>query len=149
MMAPKTHRLDERQGEAKEAFGQANSEIWKKVQGDPAKIEQVKAIQDRARSLRLRMETHIYKHRQTWVSQEAVRILEEHGRQVLEYPRPSWVNRPFSATRQCWSKGIGGCDDFMKLRVLSSGCESRPARGEPARAGSEPCDGRGNAVGEA
>ena len=29
----------------------------------------------------------------------------------------------------------------MKLRLLSSGCESRPARGEPARAGSEPGDG--------
>ncbi len=31
----------------------------------------------------------------------------------------------------------------MKLRASSSACESRPARGEPARAGSEPCDGHG------
>jgi len=58
-------------------------------------------------------------------------------------------NRNFSVTRKCWSKGIGGGDAFMKLRVLSSGCESRPARGEPARAGNEPFDGRGNAVSEA
>ena len=37
----------------------------------------------------------------------------------------------------------------MKFRLLSSGCETRPARGEPARAGSEPCDGLGNESGEA
>ncbi len=37
----------------------------------------------------------------------------------------------------------------MKFRLLSSGWESRPAKGEPARAGSEPCDGLGNGVGEA
>jgi hypothetical protein len=29
----------------------------------------------------------------------------------------------------------------MKFRSPPSGCETRPARGEPARAGSEPCDG--------
>ena len=37
----------------------------------------------------------------------------------------------------------------MKLRSSSSGCEARPARGEPARAGSEPGDGLGNEAGEA
>ena len=41
------------------------------------------------------------------------------------------------------------CDDSMKFCLLSSGCESRPARGEPARAGSEPGVGLGNEVGEA
>ena len=40
--------------------------------------------------------------------------------------------------------GLEGCDDSMKLRLSSSGCETRPARGEPARAGSEPCAGLGN-----
>ena len=40
-------------------------------------------------------------------------------------------------------------DDSMKFRLSSSGCETRPARGEPARAGSEPCDGLGNGIGEA
>ena len=40
-------------------------------------------------------------------------------------------------TRHCWSKGNGGCDDSLKLRWSSSGCEARPARGEPARVGSE------------
>ena len=30
------------------------------------------------------------------------------------------TNRNFSATRQCWSKGFGGSDAFMKLRVLGS-----------------------------
>jgi hypothetical protein len=37
----------------------------------------------------------------------------------------------------------------MKLRLSSSGCETRPARGEPARAGSEPGAGLGNGAGEA
>ena len=34
-----------------------------------------------------------------------------------------------------------------RASVLSK--QTRPARGEPARAGSEPCDGRGNGAGEA
>ena len=38
----------------------------------------------------------------------------------------------FSATRQGWSKGIGGGDAFMKLCSSSSGCKTRPAKGEPA-----------------
>ena len=33
------------------------------------------------------------------------------------------------ATRQGWSKGNGGCDATMKLRISSGGCESRSARG--------------------
>jgi Transposase DDE domain len=37
-----------------------------------------------------------------------------------------------SATRQDWSKGIGGGDAFMKLCSSSSGCKTRPAKGEPA-----------------
>ena len=44
---------------------------------------------------------------------------------------------------------LEGCDDSMKCCLLSRGCESRPARGEPARAGSEPCDVLGNEVGDA
>ena len=46
-------------------------------------------------------------------------------------------------------EGEWRCDDFMKLDSSSSGCESRPARGEPARAGSEPGDGLGNGIGDA
>ena len=42
-----------------------------------------------------------------------------------------------------------GCDASVKLRESSSGCKSRPARGEPARAGSEPGDGIGNRAGDA
>ena len=41
------------------------------------------------------------------------------------------------------------CDDSMKFRSLSRRCESCPAKGEPARAGSEPGDGLGNGIGEA
>ena len=37
----------------------------------------------------------------------------------------------------------------MKFRSSSSGWESRPGRGEPARAGSEPCDSLGNGIVEA
>jgi hypothetical protein len=54
-----------------------------------------------------------------------------------------------SATRQGWSKGIGGGDAFMKLCSSSSGCKARPAKGEPAQAGSEPGDGLRNGAGEA
>ena len=37
----------------------------------------------------------------------------------------------------------------MKLGVSSSRCESCPAKGEPARAGSQPCAGRGDTAGDA
>src|SRR5262249_38046063 len=37
----------------------------------------------------------------------------------------------------------------MKLCASSSGCETRPAKGEPARAGSKPCDGARNDTGDA
>jgi hypothetical protein len=43
------------------------------------------------------------------------------------------MDRKSSATRQGWSKGIGGCDATMKCCSSSSGCETRPAKGEPAR----------------
>jgi hypothetical protein len=42
------------------------------------------------------------------------------------------VYRKCSATRQGWSKGIGGGDAFMKLCASSSGCKARLAQGEPA-----------------
>src|SRR5262249_45345741 len=51
------------------------------------------------------------------------------------------ADRKYSATRPWWSKGMGGCDVSMTLCSSSSGCQSRPAQGEPARAGSKPCDG--------
>ena len=57
--------------------------------------------------------------------------------------------RTFSATRLCWSKGIGGGDAFMKLWVSSSGCKARPAKGEPAQVGSEPGASLRNKAGEA
>jgi hypothetical protein len=37
----------------------------------------------------------------------------------------------------------------MKLCSSSSGCKTRPAKGEPPRAGSTPCDGLRNGIGEA
>ena len=43
------------------------------------------------------------------------------------------VSSRSSATRQGWSRGNGVCDDFMKPCLSSSGCETRPAKGEPAR----------------
>src|SRR5216683_3395320 len=46
-------------------------------------------------------------------------------------------------------QGIGGCDAFMKLCLSSSRCESCPAKGEPAQAGSQPCAGRGDTAGDA
>src|SRR5215471_8932343 len=59
------------------------------------------------------------------------------------------VDRKNSATRQCGSIGTGGCNAFMKLCVSSSRCESCPAKGEPARAGSQPCAGVRNGLGDA
>jgi len=59
------------------------------------------------------------------------------------------ADKNFSATRPCGSKGIGGCDAFMKLCLSSSRCESCPAKGEPAQAGSQPCAGRGDTAGDA
>ena len=68
---------------------------------------------------------------------------------ALLYNSKGYADKNFSATRQGWSKGIGGGDTFMKLCVSSSGCETRPAKGEPARAGSKPCDGARNDIGDA
>lgn len=58
-------------------------------------------------------------------------------------------SKHISATRQGWSKGIGGCDASMKLCESSSRCKSCPAKGEPARAGSKPCASRRNTAGDA
>jgi hypothetical protein len=57
--------------------------------------------------------------------------------------------RKFGVTRQCGSIGTGGYDASMKCCLSSSGCESRRAQGEPARAGSQPCDGARNGLGDA
>ncbi len=62
---------------------------------------------------------------------------------------PRAVEAFFGATRPCGPTGIGGCDAFMKLCLSSSGCESRPAKGEPARVGSKPCASSRNGVGDA
>jgi len=48
------------------------------------------------------------------------------------------------ATRPSWPGRNERCDEFRKPRTSSSGCESRPVRGEPARTGSEPCSVPGN-----
>ena len=51
---------------------------------------------------------------------------------VARGPEESLDSR-LDATRQGWSRRIGVCDDFMKPCLSSSGCETRPAKGEPAR----------------
>ncbi len=43
------------------------------------------------------------------------------------------MGKNFSATRPCGSIGIGGNHASMKCCLSSSGCETRPAKGEPAR----------------
>jgi hypothetical protein len=58
-------------------------------------------------------------------------------------------DKNFSATRPCGSKGIGDRNVSMKLCVSSSGCKTCPVKGEPARAGSQPCDGVRNGLGDA
>ena len=84
--------LEEREGQAKEAFERANPDFWNMVQGDPSKIALTKRIDERVKSIRLRMQTHIHKHRQKWISREAVKVFEERNQSALEHPRPSWVN---------------------------------------------------------
>jgi len=64
-------------------------------------------------------------------------------------PSVTSVARPNSATRKGWSERSGRCDELMKFGLSSSGCETRPAKGRAAPAGSEPCDGRGDATGDA
>ncbi|MBX3130131.1 MAG: hypothetical protein KF718_25665 [Polyangiaceae bacterium] len=43
------------------------------------------------------------------------------------------ARRRVGATRQGWSEGSERCDDFTKFGSSSSGCEPRPAKGEPAQ----------------
>ena len=86
------------------------------------------------------------------------RMLRRLVRNLLENARRHGAGSPVEASV---SRHDGGgarllvdwdwrnCDDSMKFRLSSSRCESCPARGEPARAGSEPCDGLGNEIGEA
>ena len=59
------------------------------------------------------------------------------------------ADRSSGATRQGWSKGIGGCDASMKLCLSSSRCESCLAKGEPTRASSKPCADPRDGVGDA
>jgi hypothetical protein len=54
-----------------------------------------------------------------------------------------------SATRKGWSERSERCDELMKFGLSSSGCETRPEKGRTAPTGSEPCDGRGDATGDA
>ena len=54
----------------------------------------------------------------------------------IQVPKPWDEDSESSATRPCGSIGIGGRESFMKFCLSSSGCETRPAKGEPARAGS-------------
>jgi DDE_Tnp_1-associated len=54
-----------------------------------------------------------------------------------------------SATRPCGSKGIGGGDVSMKLCQSSSRCDTCPAQGEPARAGSQPGADPRDGIGDA
>ena len=53
-------------------------------------------------------------------SQEALQRFAPLQQRIVHWPVTSSVrrvaaDRVFSATRLCWSKGIGGCDDFMKV----------------------------------
>ena len=71
-----------------------------------------------------------------WERQAIERLLAQPAMHV-DRPRCAWTERitgfTSSATRQGWSRRIGVCDDFMKPCLSSSGCETRPAKGEPAR----------------
>src|SRR5262245_44272246 len=59
------------------------------------------------------------------------------------------ADRKCSATRPCGSRGIGGGDVYMTLCQSASRCETCPAKGEPARAGSKPGADPSDGLGEA
>src|SRR5262249_28104535 len=72
------------------------------------------------------------------------------GKMYHKYFQNGWgEDRKFVPTSVGCTKGIGGGDAFMKLCLPSSGCKSRPAKGEPARAGSKPCADARNGMGDA
>ena len=91
MATTQPERLEQLQGQARQAFEKANPAIWKTIQGQPEKIEKVKNIQDRVQHITHRLNAHAEKHREVWVAREAVKLLEEDGRVVLEHPRPNWA----------------------------------------------------------
>lgn len=68
--------------------------------------------------------------------------------QMAHFAPVKWTSET-GATRQGWSKWNGGSDDSMNLRLSSSGCETLPAKGDPARAGSEACAVGGDASSDA
>ena len=57
--------------------------------------------------------------------------------------------RNSSATRRAWSERSERCDNLMKFGTSSSGCEPRPARGEPAQPVASLATARGDAAGDA
>jgi len=99
MSTSEGYRLDQLQRKAKAAFTRANPAYWKKVQGNPELAVQAKTVHDWARWIALRMETHIHKHSQKWIAQEAVKVFEERGRPDFEHPSPSWaIDQPVNVS---------------------------------------------------
>lgn len=79
---------------SKREFDRVNPEIWNKVKGNPEKIEQAMAIQDRMSAIKERLHNHCKKHRTNWVAQEVVKIFTERERLNLEHPAPNWAPNP-------------------------------------------------------
>ena len=56
----------------------------------------------------------------------------------------------FVPTRKGWlERNELSCEELVKFGVSSGGCKTHSARERTAPTGSEPCDGRGNATGDA
>ena len=72
--------------------------------------------------------TNTWSHSNVWVLSE-----RRHSFDRTRIASEAVISSGASATRQGWSRGNGVCDDPMKPCLSSSGCETRPAKGEPAR----------------
>ena len=95
MTTTNPEKLNKIKGNSLKAFTKANPTIWKKIQGDLVKVEQVRGIQERAENLRENLKEHCEKQKCSWIAKEVVKLYAKREKLTLEHPAPSWaVNTP-------------------------------------------------------
>lgn len=76
---------------SKRAFDRANPKIWKKVQGDLVKVEQIRGIQKRVEKLHENLKEHCEKQKSNWIAKEVVKLYQKREKLTLEHPAPNWI----------------------------------------------------------
>lgn len=102
---------------SKRAFDRVNPKIWKKIQGDLVKVEQVRGIQKRVETLRKNLKEHCEKHKSNWIAKEVVKLYAKKEKLNLEHPAPSWaLNNPvhYSFLKEARYKVQGRINTRMK-----------------------------------